>query len=217
MLRPLSTSVSTEMESRAKKTTALLFTIQADQDWNGIGDACDEANIRSIVSSLVPPSIAFGKSSFSGKPGMPIPIKETVASLLDHDVAVTWNVANGISCFIKDPTDLETTVKCAHAGDCDLTIAAKDGMPPPVGQLTRLLVEGDDIFERPGRPRKYLRCKKDERNGKPKNMRMTIQMKIQMEGSKSMMYMKSNKTMMRGGKKVMGSGKTKSCKGMAIN
>jgi hypothetical protein len=187
---------------------------QADQDWNGIGDACDEADIRSIiVSSLVPPSIAFGKSSFSGKPGMPIPIKETVASLLDHDVAVTWIVANGISCFIKDPTDLETTVKCAHAGDYDLTVAAKDGMPPPVGQLTRLLVEGDDIFERHDRPGKYLRCKKDERNGKPKNMRMTIQM----EGSKSIMYMKSSKTMMRGGKKVMGSGKTKSCEGMAIN
>jgi hypothetical protein len=107
-----------------------------------------------------PPSIAFGKSSFSGKQECPFQSRQaTVASLLDHDVAVTWNVANGISCIIKDPTDLETTVKCAQAGDYDLTIAAKDGMFPPVGQLTRLLVEGEDIFERPGRPGKYLRCK----------------------------------------------------------
>mmetsp|Transcript_19280 Transcript_19280/g.34912 ORF Transcript_19280/g.34912 Transcript_19280/m.34912 type:complete len:105 (-) Transcript_19280:153-467(-) len=93
---------------------------------------------------------------------MPIPMKATVASLLDHDVAVIWNVANGISCFIKDPTDLETTVKCAQASDYDLTIAAKVGRSPPVGQLTRLLVEGDDIFERPCRPGKYIRCKKEQ-------------------------------------------------------
>jgi hypothetical protein len=89
-------------------------------------------------------------------------MKATVASLLDHDVAVIWNVANGISCFIKDPTDLETTVKCAQASDYDLTIAAKVGRSPPVGQLTRLLVEGDDIFERPCRPGKYIRCKKEQ-------------------------------------------------------
>jgi hypothetical protein len=40
---------------------------------------------------------------------------------------------------------------------------------------------------------------------------------MEMEGSESMMYMKSSKTMMLGGKKVMGSGKRKSCKGMASN
>ena len=84
--------------------------------------------------------------------------------------------------------------------------AAKVGRSPPVGQLTRLLVEGDDILNAPVALESTFVAKKNKRNGKPKNRRM-----MQMEGSKSMMYMKSSKTMMPGGKKVMGSGKTKSC------
>lgn len=136
---------------------------QTDLDGNGVGDACDEAGIRSRVETLlVPPFVAFEQASFTGKVNMPISIKATAASLLDYDITVTRDVTNGTSCAIKDPFDTDTTVRCSKAGDYDLTIVADDGISAPVGQLTRLVVEKDDMFERPCRPGKVLRCREQE-------------------------------------------------------